>query len=90
MTIKELREKARKLRDQKILPPYYLEIEKGDLDSLELLSGYIPVRDFRDSLKRDAEGFYTVGACEYFIFVMPNKRHRLRDRRGHFHEHSRA
>jgi len=82
MTIKELREKARELRDHKLLSPYYLEIEKGDLDSLELLSGYIPVRDFRGSLKLVAEGFYAVGACEYFIFIMPNKRHGgPRDRR---------
>ena len=80
-SLKGLRELAIELARKGIVPPYFIEVIKADLDDLRKLTGYVPVNEFGPAAAQAPRGFQCVGACEHFQFVIRDRRVGPCDRR---------
>ena len=75
MDIKTLRNTAKELAEKGIVCPYFMKINKMDIESFECLPGFVPVSEYSETIIRySLFGFFEIGACGVFRFVMPERR----------------
>lgn len=80
-SLKELRELARELQEKRIVPPFFLQVNKEEVPDLHRLTAFVGSDEYAPSVRKKPSGFFDVGACEYFRFVIRDRRQGPEDRR---------
>jgi hypothetical protein len=74
ITSKSLREFARSLYNQGLVPPFFICLAQDDM-ALHELVGYVSAAEYGSHVEKyPSFGHYDLGAFEEFRFVLPNRR----------------
>lgn len=73
-SLKELRALAGELHEKGIRPPYFLQVNEEEISGLEKLTGSVSAAEYGPAAEQPPCGFYDIGACEYFQFVVADRR----------------